>query len=141
MPTLARFEQELYERIESGGAITAPYLGDRLADLFTEGYGGHVTIDRERLGSGWMNFSHLYAPFYVYQYATGIAAANALAQDVMQEGEPAAKRYLDFLKVGDSVDPIDALKIAGIDMTRPEPVERGFEVLKKMVDELETLLS
>jgi oligoendopeptidase F len=59
----------------------------------------------------------------------------------MREGEPAAKRYLDFLKVGDSVDPIDALKIAGIDMTRPEPVERGFEVLKKMVDELETLLS
>ncbi|MER3483669.1 MAG: oligoendopeptidase F [Meiothermus sp.] len=140
MPTLARFEKELYERIEAGGAISAPFLNERLAELFTEGYGGAVEIDRERLGSGWMNFSHLYQPFYVYQYATGIAAANALAKDVLEQGEGAARRYLDFLKAGDAVYPLDALKIAGIDMTRPEPVERGFAVLKSMVDELEALV-
>lgn len=140
MPTLARFELELYQRIEKGGAIAAPYLINRLAELLAEGYGGEVEVDPERLGSGWMNFSHLYSPFYVYQYATGIAAANALAKDVLEQGEPAARRYLDFLKAGDSVYPIEALKIAGIDMTRPEPVERGFGVLKSMVDELETLV-
>lgn len=140
MPTLARFELELYQRIEKGGAIAAPYLIGRLAELLAEGYGGEVEVDPERLGSGWMNFSHLYSPFYVYQYATGIAAANALAKDVLEQGEPAARRYLDFLKAGDSVYPIEALKIAGIDMTRPEPVERGFGVLKSMVDELETLV-
>lgn len=140
MPTLARFELELYQRIEKGGAIAAPYLINRLAELFSEGYGGEVEVDPERLGSGWMNFSHLYSPFYVYQYATGIAAANALAKDVLEQGEPAARRYLDFLKAGDSVYPIEALKIAGIDMTRPQPVERGFEVLKSMVDELEALV-
>ncbi|MER3443383.1 MAG: oligoendopeptidase F [Meiothermus sp.] len=140
MPTLARFELELYERVERGGALTAPFLTERLAELFAEGYGGEVEIDRERLGSGWMNFSHLYSPFYVYQYATGIAAANALARDVLEQGEPAAKRYMDFLKAGDSVYPIDALKVAGIDMARPEPVERGFEVLRGMVDEFEALV-
>lgn len=138
MPTLARFEKELYERLEAGGAISAPFLGERLAELFTEGYGGEVEIDKERLGSGWMNFAHLYQPFYVYQYATGIAAANALAKDVLEGGEPAARRYLDFLKAGDSVYPLEALKIAGIDMSQPEPVERGFAVLKGMVDELES---
>lgn len=140
MPTLARFELELYERIERGGAITAPFLIERLAELFSEGYGGEVEIDKERLGAGWMNFSHLYSPFYVYQYATGIAAANALARDVLEQGEPAARRYLDFLKAGDSVYPLEALKIAGIDMTSPEPVERGFGVLRNMVDEFEALV-
>ncbi|WP_297852160.1 oligoendopeptidase F [Meiothermus sp.] len=140
MPTLARFELELYRRIEQGGALTAPFLIERLAELFAEGYGGEVEIDQERLGAGWMHFSHLYSPFYVYQYATGIAAANALAKDVLEQGEPAARRYLDFLKVGDSVYPLEALKIAGIDMHSPEPVERGFGVLKGMVDELEKLV-
>lgn len=140
MPTLARFEQELYARIERGGALTAPYLMERLAELFAEGYGGEVELDKERLGAAWMHFSHLYNPFYVYQYATGIAAANALARDVLEQGEPAAQRYLDFLKAGDSVYPLDALRIAGIDMHSPEPVERGFGVLKSMVDELERLL-
>jgi oligoendopeptidase F len=140
MPTLARFELELYQRIEQGGAINAPYLNERLAELFTEGYGGALEMDAKRLGAGWMNFGHLYAPFYVYQYATGIAAANALATDVLEQGEPAAARYLEFLKAGDSLYPIDALKLAGIDMTRPEPVERGFAVLKGMVDELEAII-
>jgi oligoendopeptidase F len=139
MPTLARFELELYQRIEKGGAISAPFLIERLAELFAEGYGSEVELDKERLGSGWMNFSHLYSPFYVYQYATGIAAANALAKDVLEQGEPAARRYMEFLKAGDSVYPLEALKIAGIDMNSPEPVERGFGVLKNMVDELERL--
>jgi oligoendopeptidase F len=140
MPTLARFELELYERVEAGGAITAPFLTERLAELFAEGYGGEVEIDKERLGAGWMNFSHLYSPFYVYQYATGIAAANALAREVLEQGEIAAKRYMEFLKAGDSLYPLEALKIAGIDMTRPEPLERGFAVLKGMVDEFEALV-
>jgi oligoendopeptidase F len=140
MPTLARFELELYERVEAGGAITAPFLTERLAELFAEGYGGEVEIDKERLGAGWMNFSHLYSPFYVYQYATGIAAANALAREVLEQGEIAAKRYMEFLKAGDSLYPLEALKIAGIDMTRPEPLERGFAVLEGMVDEFEALV-
>jgi oligoendopeptidase F len=140
MPTLAQLEREMYERVERGSSINAPFLSERLVELFTEGYGGAVEIDATRLGASWMNFGHLYSPFYVYQYATGIAAANALASDVLEQGEPAAKRYLDFLKTGSSKYPIDALKLAGIDMNSPEPVRRGFEVLKSMVDELETVI-
>ena len=140
MPTLALLERELYERVESGGAITAPFLSERLVALLSEGYGGHVTIDETRLGSGWMNFGHLYAPFYVYQYATGIAAANALAKDVLEQGEAAAEKYLQFLSAGNSDYPLEVLKLAGIDMNQPEPVQRGFEVLKSMVDELEKLV-
>ena len=140
MPTLAQLEREMYERVERGSSINAPFLSERLVELFSEGYGGAVEIDATRLGASWMNFGHLYSPFYVYQYATGIAAANALATDVLTQGEPAAKRYLDFLKTGSSRYPIDALKLAGIDMNNPEPVQRGFEVLKSMVDELETVI-
>jgi oligoendopeptidase F len=140
MPTLAQLEREIYERIESGGSINAPFLSQRLVELFSEGYGGAVEIDVNRLGTAWMNFGHLYSPFYVYQYATGIAAANALAKDVLDQGEPAAQRYLEFLKTGSSKYPLDALKLAGIDMKSPEPVQRGFEVLKSMVDELETVI-
>ncbi len=140
MPTLAQLELEMYERIERGGSINVPFLSERLVELFSEGYGGAVEIDATRLGASWMNFGHLYAPFYVYQYATGIAAANALAKDVLEQGEPAAKRYLKFLKTGSSKYPLDALKLAGIDMNSPEPVQRGFEVLRSMVDQLEAII-
>ncbi len=136
MPTLARFERDCHERIERGEALTADGMGQTLAGFFREGYGGLVEIDEARLGITWAEFSHLYAPFYVYQYATGISAANALAEDVRTEGAPAAERYLSFLKAGGSLYPLDALKLAGIDMTSPEPIQRAFGVLSKMVDRL-----
>lgn len=139
MPTLARFELECYTRLEQGQTLTAPFLNNRLAELFAEGYGGEVEIDQERLGASWMMFGHLYSPFYVYQYATGISAANALAQDVLEQGQPAAQRYLSFLRAGDSMFPIDQLKLAGIDMTSPQPVERAFGVLESLIDQFEAL--
>ena len=99
-----------------------------------------VEIDEMRLGITWAQFGHLYSPFYVYQYATGIAAANALAEDVRTEGQPAAERYLSFLKAGGSLYPLDALKLAGIDMTSPAPIQRAFGVLSRMVDRLEEIV-
>ena len=136
MPILARFELDCHEKIEQGEALTADGMGATLAGFFNEGYGGLVEIDEARIGITWAQFSHLYSPFYVYQYATGISAANALAEDVRAEGAPAAERYLSFLKAGGSLYPLDALKLAGIDMTSPEPIQRAFGVLSKMVDRL-----
>ena len=72
-------------------------------------------------GSTWAQFQHMYMNFYVYQYATGISAANALAKGVQEGGTEAVERYLGFLSAGGSVYPLDALKAAGVDMTESEP--------------------
>jgi oligoendopeptidase F len=82
----------------------------------------------------------MFGNFYVFQYTTGISAANALADMVVKEGKPAAERYLSFLRAGDSLYPLDALKLAGIDMSTPEPVERAFGILNGMVDRLDKLV-
>jgi oligoendopeptidase F len=141
MPTLARLELDMHQRVEQGGAVTADYLTGLTADLIEEVYGGEVASDRDRTGITWAQFhSHLYSNFYVYQYATGIAGANALADRVMAGDGQAAVRYLEFLKAGASMYPLDALHHAGVDLASPEPVERAFTVLAATVDRLEGLL-
>ncbi len=139
MPTLARFELETHERVERGEPLTAERMIELMADLFAEAYGPEVVIDRPRVGITWAQFGHLYSNFYVYQYATGIAAAQALADRVLNGESEAAARYLDFLKAGGSLYPLEALKLAGVDLTTPETVEAGFAVLSDTVDRLEKL--
>ena len=140
MPTLARFELEIHERVEGGRALTASSLNALMAELFAEGYGGELTMDAERTGITWAQFhTHLYSNFYVYQYATGIAAAHALAEGVLAGRPGAAERYLDFLRAGGSQYPLDTLRAAGVDMATPEPTERAFAVLSGLVDRLEAL--
>jgi oligoendopeptidase F len=137
MPTLARFELEIHEQVERGQALTADSMIGLMADLLQEGYGDAVQVDRERVGITWGQFStHLYSNFYVYQYATGISAAHALAAGILAGKPGAAASYLAFLKAGGSLDPLDALKLAGVDMTTPEPVETTFGVLAGYVDRL-----
>lgn len=140
MPTLARFERELHERVARGEGLTAALLCDRMADLFAEGFGPDVELDRERVGITWAQFGHLYEPFYVYQYATGISGAHALARGVLDGEAGAAERYLAFLSAGDSVYPLDALRSAGVDLGSPEPVETTFAVLSSLVDRIEQLV-
>ena len=141
MPTLARFELALHERAERGEALTAEYMIGLMADLFAEGYGDQAEVDRDRVGITWGQFStHLYSNFYVYQYATGIAAANALAANILAEQPGAVDNYLAFLQAGSSLDPLDALKLAGVDMASPAPVETAFGLLAGMVERLEGLV-
>jgi oligoendopeptidase F len=142
MPTLARFELEIHERVERGQALTAQTMIDLLADLFAEGYGANVEMDRERVGITWAQFAtHLYRNFYVYQYATGISAAHALAQNILDGKPGAVEKYLGFLSAGGSDFPLEILKRAGVDLTTPEPVETTFGVLARYVDRLEQLLT
>ncbi|MBA3827170.1 MAG: oligoendopeptidase F, partial [Ktedonobacterales bacterium] len=138
MPTLARFELEMHERAERGQSTSAEVLNNLMADLLTEAYGPDVAVDRERDGITWAQFGHLYANFYVFQYTTGIAAANMLAQKVRSEGPAAAQQYRQFLNAGSSLYPIEALKLAGVDMASPEPVERTYQILSGLVDRLES---
>lgn len=141
MPTLARFELEIHERAERGQPLTAQVMIDLLADLFAEGYGSEVEMDRERVGITWAQFAtHLYRNFYVYQYATGISAAHALAQNILDGKPGAVEKYIGFLSAGGSDFPLEILKRAGVDLTTPEPIETTFGVLARYVDRLEELL-
>jgi oligoendopeptidase F len=141
MPTLARFELETHTRTENGQAITSETMIKIMADLFQEGYGDKVHVDRERVGMTWATFQHLFNDYYVYAYATGIAGAHALSNRVLR-GEPGAvEDYLGFLKSGSSVYPLDVLKKAGVDLTTPQPVEETFAVMEGYIDRLEKLLA
>lgn len=140
MPTLARFELETHQRAERGEPLTADSMQDLMADLFMEGFGPKVKIDRPRVGMVWSAFSHLFSDYYVYQYATGISGAHALSARILR-GEPnAARDYLGFLKSGSSVYPLDVLKKAGVDLTTPKAVEETFNVMEGYIDRLEELI-
>jgi oligoendopeptidase F len=143
MPSLARLELEVHERVERGGAITADYLNELMADLMMEVYGSEVAVterDRQRIGSTWAQFhTHLYSNFYVFQYATGIAGADHLVQRVAEGDPQAVESYLAFLKSAGSMYPLEGLRLAGVDMTSLVPVEAAFATLARMVSRLEEL--
>lgn len=145
MPSLARFELAVHDLVDQGEPITAPALNELMADLIGEVFGDEVSMAgeyRDRVGCTWAQFhTHLYSNFYVYQYATGIAGANWLAERVLAGEAGAAEAYVDFLKLGGSRYPLDALRAAGVDMSSPEPVEKAFQVMAGYVTRLEELLS
>lgn len=142
MPTLARFELETHQRIENGQALTADSMTELMADLFSEGFGGHMDLDRERVGITWGTFTtHLYIDFYSFQYAIGISAANAIAKRILSGTPNAAQDHINFLKAGSSKPPMEVFKIAGVDMTSTQPIADAFEVLGDYIDRLERLTS
>ncbi len=140
MPTLARWEAEVHQRAEAGKPLTADIMTGICAEYFQEGYGEEVVFNQEQIGITWAQFQHMYMNFYVYQYATGISAAHALAKGVREGGQEAVDRYLTFLSAGSSVYPLEALNAAGVDMTSSEPVDKAFEVMAGYVDRLEELV-
>jgi oligoendopeptidase F len=124
MPTLARFELETHQRIERGQGLNADDCINLMADLFTEAFGDTMYVDRPRVGMRWATFGHLYADYYVYQYATGISGANALSRRILSGVPGAVEDYRRFLSAGSSVYPLEALKLAGVDLTSPGPSMR-----------------
>ena len=87
----------------------------------------------------WARIPHFYTPFYVYQYATGYSAAIALSQRILKEGKEAVKDYKAFLSGGSSKDPIDLLKLAGVDMSSPKPVQDALLVFKDLIAQMKAL--
>ncbi len=135
----SEFERDLYARAESGEAITADMLDAMWHDLNVKYYGPQIVVDKE-INAEWSRIPHFYYNFYVYQYVTGFSAANALASQILTEGEPARARYLNFLKSGGSDYSIELLKKAGVDMSSPEPVKITIQRFELMLGELEKLL-
>lgn len=140
MPTLARFELEVHRRIERGEGITADGMIELLASLAAEGFGDEMVFDRQRVGIDWATFPHLYADYYVFQYATGISGAHALSNRILAGAPGAVDAYLSFLRAGSSMYPLDALRVAGVDLASPQPVEETFQVLSRLIDRLEQLV-
>ncbi|PSP87808.1 oligoendopeptidase F [Halobacteriales archaeon QH_8_68_33] len=134
----AEFEHRTHELAEAGEALTA----DRLDDLYGElkgTYYADADVD-DRIAREWMRIPHFYRAFYVYQYSTGISAAVALAEGILEEGEPAAERYREFLSSGSREYPLELLDIAGVDMTTSQPVESAIDTYDEFLGEFEDLM-
>ncbi len=136
----AEFEQQIHTSAEQGEPLTADTLSEMYKKLNEQYYGGECFID-DLISIEWARIPHFYYNFYVYQYATGISAASALVQQILQEGQPAVDRYLEFLKSGSSDYSIELLKKAGVDMTTPQPVRQAFQLFESHLAQMEQLLS
>jgi len=134
----AEFEKIIHERQEAGDALTLDTLTTIYHQLLVTYFGPDFTLDPQ-LDLECLRIPHFYSSFYVYQYATGMSAAIALSRQVLETGDPS--RYLAFLQSGGRQDPIDTLKLAGVDMTSPTPVEAALQLFARRVDELAALLN
>ena len=134
----AEFEKHAHELVESGGSLTAEWLNSEYGRLNSEYYGPEVTQD-DKIRYEWSRIPHFYRAFYVYQYATGYSAANAIAERILTEGPSARDEYIRFLRSGSSDTPIELLRIAGADMSTEEPVRMALDVFDGLVDRLDEL--
>lgn len=135
----AEFELLTHQMCECGESLTPDALSNLYYDLNKKYFGDGMVVD-EDIAMEWARIPHFYYNFYVYQYATGFSAAVALANRILEEGQPAVEDYLKFLSGGRSKSPIDLLKIAGVDMNTPKPVNDGLEMFGRLLDEMEELM-
>lgn len=134
----AEFEKIAHSMVQNGEGVTADRLCEIYYNLNKKYFGDDIVIDKE-IELEWARIPHFYNPFYVYQYATGLSAAIALSKRIIEEGKPAVEDYMKFLKGGSSQDPIELLKIAGVDMTSAKPIETALELFGNLLDELQKM--
>lgn len=135
----AEFEKTAHDYCAQGKPLTAEALSQMYLELNQKYFGPDMEKDEE-IAYEWMRIPHFYTPFYVYQYATGYSAAVALSAKILKEGKLAVDAYMSFLKGGESKDPIDLLKMAGVDMTTEKPVADALALFGELVAELEALV-
>ena len=135
----AEFEMIVYEKTESGIALTPDILCELYGSLYLKYWGPEMVVDDEERYT-WARVPHFYYNFYVYQYATGFSASEVLARKVKTEGKPAVEKYLNFLKAGSSNYPINILKDAGVDMSSPEAVLSTTQKMNELLNEVESLI-
>lgn len=135
----AEFEKFAHDTVENGGTLTAELLNSRYDEL-NRAYFGDALGEDDMIQYEWSRIPHFYRDYYVYQYATGYSAANAIANRILNEGQKAVDDYLRFLSSGDSDYPIELLKIAGVDMSTTEPVASALSTFAEMIDELDEMM-
>ena len=134
----AEFEREMGRLSEAGQALTADVLCEKYLELNRLYYGPDMVSD-DRIALEWARIPHFFYNYYVFQYATGFSAAVAIADRILAVGEEAVRDYKRFLSGGCSTDPISLLKIAGVDMASPAPVNDALRVFGELLDEMEKL--
>jgi oligoendopeptidase F len=135
----AEFEQYIHEQDAKGQPLTANFLDNYYRQLNQKYYGESVISDKE-IGLEWSRIPHFYYNFYVYQYATGFAAASTLADNIVNGDAEHVEKYLNYLKSGSSDTPINVMKKAGVDMTQPEYLEKAFRIFEERLDEFEKIV-
>lgn len=135
----AEFELEMGKMSENGETLTADALCKKYYDL-NKLYFGPDMVSDEEIALEWSRIPHFFYNYYVFQYATGFSAAVAIANRILEKGAPAVADYKRFLSSGSSTDPISLLKIAGVDMSSPEPINEALKLFGSLIDELDALL-
>ena len=134
----AEFELAMGRMVEGGQTLTADALSEKYLEL-NKLYFGPDMVSDPQIALEWTRIPHFFYNYYVFQYATGFSAAVAIADRILTLGEPAVADYKKFLSGGSSTDPISLLKIAGVDMSSPAPVNAALKLFGELVDELEKL--
>ncbi|MCY7186285.1 oligoendopeptidase F [Streptococcus gallolyticus] len=135
----AEFEDIIHKADQAGEVLTSDYLNQLYADL-NEKYYGLSKADNPEIQYEWARIPHFYYNYYVYQYATGFAAASYLADKVVHGTQADIDRYLDYLKAGNSDYPLNVIKKAGVDMTTSAYLDAAFRIFEERLDELEALI-
>ena len=134
----AEYELKIAELNQDGTPLTADVLMQTYRELNEVYFGDGIVMD-EQIALEWARIPHFYYNYYVFQYATGYAAAIALSQQILKEGTPAVERYINFLKGGCSASPVELLRGAGVDMTTSKPIDEALELFGRLLDEMEQL--
>lgn len=135
----AEFEKVIHEKVEAGEALSADSMNEIWGNLMQKYYGADFEVD-PLVKLWWSRIPHFYMDFYVYNYATGIAAAYPLSQGILKGEKGAVDNYMGFLKAGDSDYPVEILKGAGVDMTSTAPVDDLLKLFNELVDQMEQIL-
>lgn len=132
----AEFEKLTHEAVEAGEVLTMEWLCEKYYALNQFYYGKGLTHDKD-IQMEWARIPHFYSAFYVYKYATGYSAAIELSRQILDKGEEARNRYIEFLKSGNSDYPIQLLNKAGVDMSSPKPIRNAMKTFEKLVEQFE----
>lgn len=136
----SEFEEFMYDEVEKGTVLTSDFLSDKYYELNKKYFGNNIIVNDE-IRYEWMRIPHFYYDFYVYQYATGISCACYIVNRILSKEENAVQDYLRFLSCGNTLDPIESLKIAGVDITKTEVIQSAIDTFDSLIDEYRSLMN
>ena len=134
----AEYERDVYDMAEKDVILTSDILCDKYYDINKLYFGDNVVVDNE-IRYEWERIPHFYYNFYVYKYATGLAAATQIVTNILSGSKEAVDRYIEFLKCGGTKSPLDSLKVAGVDLTDKNTIKSSIDYFDKIIDQFKEL--